>query len=147
MKNHPRILTGAIGLALTISACSSDGVTRAEYLKSANKVCARLSSEREATAKKFFPGGTDKPPTVETMQQFYAEWAPLFSTAVEDLAAIKPPKKDRETVDGFIETGRQEAEVMRKAGDDTSAAQHLLETDEAELHADDKAMASFGFTC
>ena len=146
----PRILLGALLLstALVLPAGSARAATsHSSYLAKANAVCSRISDTRQTLAKQYFPGGTDKAPTLAQLQAFYGAFAPKFKRQVEELAAITPNKADKPTVDRFIAGSRHLVEQIAKAGKDKVYAQHLLDTDEAEFHTDDAAMEKFGLRC
>ena len=141
-------LTFTAATALHVSGVSaSSNVTHTQYLRKANAVCARLSTARKAAAKQWFPQGVDKPPTIEQLQGFYAAFGPTFTKYVEELAAVTPARTDRAKVDKFMIGAHAAAAQIVKAGHDKALAQHLLDTDEAELHTDDQAMAKFGYKC
>jgi hypothetical protein len=102
-----------IAVAAALAACggsSYKGLTKAEFVKQANAICARGNAESEAVGKQLPKNATPK-----QIADLFAEKAiPLANKEFDDLAALKPPKEDRDTVKRIIAEARSATEALAK---------------------------------
>jgi hypothetical protein len=90
-----RALAGAV-VAVAVVACSGGGgVTKAEYVKSANAVCREAAKQVAALR---IPGRAD----VAGMPKAAASVVVVQRKALDRLRAIKPPKGDRAEIARWI---------------------------------------------
>ena len=118
-----RLLLPAAVLALT--ACGGGDDARAEYVEQASEVCsdaqAQLAAEQRPTAVEGFAPYVDR--VVEIAEE-----------AERELLALEPPEDDREELEAKfltplsdqVEEGREYAEKVQAAGDDSAALLPLL---------------------
>jgi hypothetical protein len=140
----PGMVMMSVAVAATLAACGDDGRTQEAFEKDVAAVCDTHIEQRGAAAAKHFTSETE-PPTVEQLQAFYAEFAPSYRSFVNELADIEPPDGRDDDYESLLAALKRNADTIEKAGDDPAIAQHLLETDEAELHEPDDMAVDLGF--
>lgn len=97
----------ALGAALTIpllSSCGDDGpdrLSKAEFLKQGNAVCA-ASNERINAAFEKAAGGSDAPPT-EAIVPILDELTDEVRGQIDGVDALEPPEELADRVDDLIE--------------------------------------------
>lgn len=138
-----RLAVGVLVMAGALGACGGDGRTEEAFVNDVNQVCGRLIEARTAAATEHFPSQTE-PPTVDQLQAFYGDFGPMLDDFADDLATIEPTDDHKETYAEFVEAHRQNSATLVKASTDDAVAQHLLETDEAELHAKEDLPVKLG---
>jgi hypothetical protein len=95
-------------LVAALAACGSTtykGLTKAEFLRRANENCAHPSNAGKAARKLI---------AVQTVPARKAKLyldrvLPLFDREIGRIAALKPPKADRDRVDKILEQARADA--------------------------------------
>jgi hypothetical protein len=138
-------LVMSAALSATLMACGgADGRTQAAFEEAVAPVCDAHVRDRSAAAEAHFTSETE-PPTVEQLQAFYADFAPDYRAFVDDLEEIEPPDGREDDYERLLVALRRNADAIEQAGDDAAVAQHLLETDEAELHEPDEIAVDLGF--
>jgi hypothetical protein len=93
-------------LAAGLGACGSDykGLTKAQFLQKANANCEHTSKAAEALRREVAAA-----PTPEAKAKVYQEKVlPRFDQELDQLAKLKPPKADRDRVNGIIEQARRD---------------------------------------
>jgi hypothetical protein len=98
-------------LVVTLGACSSSpykGLTKAEFLRQANEACAHPSKAgkdaHDQLAVQLVP---------ERKAQIYLEKVlPLFDRELDHIAALKPPKADRDQVKKILSEARADSKVF-----------------------------------
>ncbi len=104
----------ALGVALltilgaTLTACGSGtykGLTKAEFLRRANEGCARPSKGGQALRKEL---AVELVP--ERKATLYLKTLPLLNHEIDRIAALKPPKADRDRVKEILEAVRTDAD-------------------------------------
>lgn len=151
-----KVFIGVVGAALIATAlvaagCGSSGGedrTKADYLADANTICEEIDADRSRVAEARFSELKGRP-TVDQLQGFYGEFAPLFAEHVDRFVALEPPDDDQEAdkVEAINDAFQHEAEVLEQAADDKDVTAELIRTDEAELHREGDALREeFGIT-
>ena len=138
------VMAALVVATASVAACG-DGDERSHeaFVDEANALCDELISTRVSLAEQHFPSQTS-PPSVQQLQDFYADMAPLFADFVEDFAAIEPAADDQATFDELVGEGRTIAATMTEAATDPTIVQRLLATDEAEFRTADALVVELG---
>jgi len=100
-----------LALVATLGACSSSpykGLTKAEFLRQANEACTHTSKAgkdaHDLLAVQLVP---------ERKAQIYLEKVlPLFDRQLDHIAALNPPKADRDQVKKILSEARADAKVF-----------------------------------
>jgi hypothetical protein len=100
-----------VALVATLGACSSGpykGLTKAEFLRRANQGCTHPSKAgkdaRDLLAVQLVP---------ERKAQIYLDTVlPLFDREIDRIAALKPPKADRDQVKKILSEARTDSKVF-----------------------------------
>ena len=142
MRGMKQII-GVLAMAGALGACGGDGRTEEAFVEDVNEVCGRLIEARTAAAAEHFPSQTE-PPTVDQLQAFYGEFGPELGRFADELEGIEATDEKDDTYAEFVAAVRQNSTTLVKASTDDSVAQHLLETDEAELHAKEDLPVKLG---
>ena len=108
-----RFAAAVVALAATLGACSSSpykGLTKAEFLRQANEVCAHPSKAaaevRNLLRVQLLP---------ERKAKIYLEKVlPLFVREIDRIAALKPPKADRDALRKIVKEARTDAKIFAK---------------------------------
>jgi len=103
----------AFGLVAMLGACggsSYQGLTKAEFVRQANQACTHPSKEakavRDLLAVQTLP---------ERKAQIYLEKVlPRFDREIDRIAALKPPKGDRDQVNKIISEARADSKLFAK---------------------------------
>ena len=139
----PKYLS-ALATALAIGGGPPPAVTTGGATKPSSRTstsCARATSNVEATSlPEHF--SDDQRPTVEQLQAFYADFAPLYAETAEEPRGHRGRRGRRRHVRRLRRPFRRNAETLARAAMNTESTQHLLETDEAELHEGEELSAS-----
>lgn len=122
MKRTP---AAAILLAAFAAGCGGGGddeaLSKPEYVKQANAICADFNKQIEADAEKTFAGlQSEEDLTPDKARTFMESALPKFKSAVEELKALEPPSDDQEAVDKIYAAGDKEADKIEGSldGDD-----------------------------
>jgi hypothetical protein len=115
-----------LGVLLLAAACGG-GVSRQDFAAQADPICARVSSALQDL-------GQPQSPT--ELVSYLEKFVPLTSNGVDDLRKVKPPEKDRDVYDKWIETLAQETDKAKEAlaatqaGDQKTSVAALGEVDQ-----------------
>ena len=131
-----------VALGSGVAACGEDGRSHQAFVDDVNAVCERHVEQRSKIASKHF--SDDQPPTVEQLQAFYADFAPAYAETTEALADIEADDDSTDTYADYLAAFHRNAKTLARAGADTERTEHLLETDEAELHEGEELAGKLG---
>lgn len=100
-------LFAALAIGLVIAGCggASDPLTRAEFLERGNAICRQTQQERDAAAKEVAKEGApgSEGSSQSGLEAFVTEVAlPPIQKMTEELAGLKPPKRDEKQVAAII---------------------------------------------
>lgn len=115
----------SMGVALAVAAlggsvltgCGGDKpLSKAEFIKQGNAICAKGAKKIETAAKKAF--STKSQPTKQQIADFAEDEAfPAVETELFDLRDLTPPKGDKDKVEKLLDTAEA---ALKKAKDDPS---------------------------
>jgi malonyl CoA-acyl carrier protein transacylase len=107
------ILMGVLAVAAIAAGCgggdsSAESLTKAEFVKKANAICARLSGESQAELlayiNKNVKGSGNKALTKGQEEELVESLVvPSVNKQIEELDALGAPEGDEEQIDAFIE--------------------------------------------
>lgn len=131
-----RIACAALAVAGALSGCGGDRVTREDFAKEANAICA----EQQAKVKALRP-----PRVLELFQDYFDDVLPIVQDQRDRVAALEPPddgagSRDElidqwDAIVGILQDGRERA----KSGSDVGIVITLRRAATAERAADDAA--------
>lgn len=107
MGRFASVIGAAACVALIAAGCGSSkdsGLSKAEFLKQGNAICAKGNAEINAGAKKFRHA---RPSRADLLKFAKATLIPSIERQVNGIAALKPPKADKSTVDALVASARQ----------------------------------------
>ena len=113
---------GAVGAALLAIGCGGDddggsSISKQEFLKQGNEICAKGNQELDQAANETFSGG---PPSEEEVVTFVDdELLPNVEGQVSDLRDLGAPEGDEDEVNAILDAADQAIEAI---GDDPAAA-------------------------
>ena len=110
MRNA-QVLVSFVAVAAIASGCGSgyEGLTKAEFIKQATAICAKGDKANNAAIGKAL----SKEPTLSEIAKVFNDTAlPLINEELAELAALKPPKADRDRVKQMIAELRHEAKTL-----------------------------------
>ena len=126
-----------VGLALLVSfavGCGGDdkeAVSKADYVKQANGICAEFTKNVDAEGEKAFAGlKSENEITPAIYREFFEATLPLFEATVEDLKKLEPPEGDEEAVEKIYAAGEREAERVSAALDSKAGVKALAAKDD-----------------
>ena len=116
-QHFPRRLASAtIALTFAVTACGSDDNTlsKSEYQKSANAVCAKAETQLEPIFGEIFP----KLDTATEAERKTAtdDLLKVLTKEIDDLAALEPPASIADDVDAMLASVRKAEGVVREQG-------------------------------
>jgi len=139
-------MAGLALLAVTAAAAGCGGgdeeeaLSKADYLKQGNKICAAFDEAAGKEAEKAFAGlESAKEVTPDKAREFFDAALPKFDAAVEDLDALAPPEGDEDTVQAVIDAGKSDSQKITDADDEGIVA--FITNDSATPEFDQKAEA------
>jgi hypothetical protein len=154
---NPRLIAligGLVAVALFVAGCGSSdddatdsaSLTKAEFVKQGNAICAAGNKEIDAEFEKFAEENglsENKPPSDAQVEEAAEEFViPSISNQVDEVAALGAPEGEEEAFETFIENA--EAEVERIEDDPSLFAS---EGDEPEVFEDvNKEARALGLT-
>ncbi len=116
--NAARIMAVAAGILL-LQACGDDAeaLSKPQFIEQADAICESTNADLEATFDSFFADmeaefesddfDFDDP---EFQDRFFATFAetmqaaePIIDRQLDELRALRPPKEDRELIDGLLD--------------------------------------------
>jgi hypothetical protein len=119
-KRFVALLAGVAALVMLMGGCGGsdeEPLTKAEYLKKADAICAKASSEMAADYQAFAKENEIKkgelPSSAQGREVAKALYLPNLQRRVESLATLSSPSGDEEKVEAFLsaaERGIAEAE-------------------------------------
>ena len=143
-----RKMTGLALLAAVAVAVGCGGgdeeeaLSKAEYVKQGNEICADFNQDVGKDAEKAFAGlKSEKDLTPDKAREFFDAALPKFETAVADLDALGPPEGDEDTVKAIIDAGKSDAKKIEEAKDDDEAIRGFVLGESATPEFDQKAEA------
>jgi len=125
-----RTITGLAlaALAALAAGCGGDdALSKADYVKQGNKICADFETSIAKDAKKVLAGlRSEKDLTPDKARAFFDTALPKFDAAVEDLDDLAPPEGDEDKVQAIIDAGKADSKNIAKAKKDDQAIRALL---------------------
>ena len=109
MHRFATVIAAGGCVALLAAGCGSSGdkgLSKAEFLKQGNAICAKGNAEINAAGKKIF-GPARRPSRAAGLKFATDTLVPKVGQQINDIAALKPPKADKNTVDALIAGVRQ----------------------------------------
>lgn len=116
-----RKMTGIALLAATALAAGCGGddeeaISKADYVKQGNKICADFNASVDKDASKAFAGiASASDVTPEKATQFFDAARPKFDAVVEDLVALGAPQGDEDAVKAIIDAGKADSQKIADA--------------------------------
>lgn len=146
-----RTTAGLALLALFAAGCGGDdeeALSKPEYVKQGNAICAKFNKDIEADTEKAFAGiESEKDLTADVARTFFEGALPKFNAAIDDLKELKAPEGDEETVDKIYEAGEKEADQISDAMEDDAKVKALV-TSESVTPEFEKLSKDYGLdTC
>ena len=86
----------------------SDGVSKEDFIEQADDICRDTLQKSEALA---------DPTDLESTGALFEDVTPLLEEQTRRISALEAPEEDRETLDDWLNTQRQLADVFRTAAD------------------------------
>jgi hypothetical protein len=139
----------AAALCLLAAGCMSSGgtsseprLTKAEYLKQADAICAKYDAELEALP---------QPDTLEALARMAETAKPIAANGVQQLRALQPPEELADEVDAWLDRNDANVDAIERlhdaaaAGDETGVQKVAAEAADNEQQADLMA-AALGLT-
>ena len=124
----PRLVHVLLGsaLALGLSACGSDGLSKEEYVAQANEICADADTKTDAIAQPTQPAD---------IGPYLQEGAKIQAEAIDKLEALEPPADDADRIEKelikpyreLVREVRAVREEVEKAGNDQAAVLKSLD--------------------
>lgn len=142
MPKHLSALAATLAIGCGLAACGDDGRSHEAFVEDVNRVCEGHIDQRGELASAHF--SDDQPPTVEQLQAFYADFAPVYAETAESLADIEADADHADTYRDYLAAWDRNAETLARAAADLELTQHLMETDEAELHEGEELAGELG---
>jgi hypothetical protein len=108
MRRPFRYAAALFALVVALAACGSGGykgLTKAEFVRRANENCAHPSKAGIAVRKLI---AVEKVPARKA-KLYLDRVLPLFDREIDRIAALKPPKEDRDRVKEILEQARADA--------------------------------------
>lgn len=108
-----RTLAGAGVLALALTACGggSDPLTKAEFIKQADKIC---SGDDKAVEK--LGESLSESPTDEEIQKALNEYVDIVKKQVDEIDELEPPESLEKDVDAMLESLDDGLDKMKEKG-------------------------------
>jgi hypothetical protein len=103
----PLAATGLAVVGLAAGCGGSGGLSRAEYAKQADAICAKYNRRIEALARPSGVGG---------ISAFTAKAIPIAQRGNDDLRELRPPKDERATAQEWIDLNDRVVEAIRRLG-------------------------------
>jgi hypothetical protein len=107
------IVLVALGLALIGAGCGSDGsksqthLSKAEFVRKGNAICAAGNKEINTQGKKLF-GGSQKQPSKPQMKRFANDvLIPSVQKEIDQLRKLGPPAGDESKVKSILDAAQQ----------------------------------------
>jgi hypothetical protein len=106
-----RVLVSFLAVAALGSGCGSSyhGLTKAEFIKRATAICAKSDKANDAALRKAL---AKDPSPSEIAKVFSGTVVPLINKELDELAALEPPKADRDRVKEMIAELRNETKTL-----------------------------------
>lgn len=122
-----RTMTGLALLALAVGCGGDDPLSKADYVKQGNKICADFEDSVAKDVKKVLGGlRSEKDLTPDKARAFFDTALPKFDAAVEDLDALAPPEGDEDKAQAIIDAGESDSENIEEAKKDDQAIRALV---------------------
>jgi hypothetical protein len=113
MAGRTLLCGGGLAVLLALSACSSGGPSRAEFVKQANSVCAQHRETIEAAASQVLAGGSLPDP-----QQFgrlaQETIIPELTAQFAELDDLEPPDDLADDVMSYVSDGEAVVDKLRQ---------------------------------
>jgi hypothetical protein len=96
-----QVSAGVLCVAGAIAGCGggSGALSKAEFDKQANAICARGTAEVNAAGKRMF---TSRPSQAQLVAFARSTVIPNIQSQISQVRKLKPPSGDRKTVDGIL---------------------------------------------
>ena len=95
--------SATVGAAAAVAACGGDddkGLSKAEFVKRANAICAQANARGEQLARTAFRNPAR--PRPEELQAVLREAVTVNRKVISDVRALKPPEADKERVNAML---------------------------------------------
>ena len=120
--------SATVGAAAAVAACGGDddkGLSKAEFVKRANAICAQANARGEQLAKTAFRNPAR--PRPEELQAVLREAVTVNRKVISDLRALKPPEADRSQIDAILAAGERSTTAYEQASRSPQASAELFE--------------------
>ena len=95
--------------ALVLSGCGGGGgskrLTKAEYTKQANKVCAKWNTAAKSLG---------QPKSLADVDRWVKKAAPMLKTELSDLRKLQPPASEEKDVNAWLATGDAQLKLIKQ---------------------------------
>lgn len=146
-----RIPAAAVLLAALASACGGgddEALSKPEYIKQANAICADFNKQIATAAEKEFAGvETEADLTPDKARGFMEAALPKFESTIEKLRELAPPEGDAEAVDRIYAAGDMESEKIASSLDSDDEVVALVASSEVTPQFQKQSMAYGLDTC
>lgn len=142
----------AVGLAVVAAAgallvaCGDDNekaLSKSEYLKNVNAICAKFRGQTEATASEIF--AADRPPTQEEFGKFVDAVVAIAKKERSEFRELPRPEGDQETIEKIIDAQDKGLARFKRAKTDRAVFKAIaLEETEDPFKRADRLAASYG---
>lgn len=124
MPGYPTRLVAAavvLGAGVAASACGSDGggqsrpLSAEEFRERGNAICTAGDAELEKAGGELFGADGQTLPSPEALAEFFTDKAlPIARRKLDQLEALNPPEKDRESLEEMISSGREATDEVEE---------------------------------
>ena len=111
MGRSVRFSAFLVALVASVTACGGGtykGLTKTEFLRQANASCAQVTKDGQDLRKQL----PANPTTADVAKLDKDKELPLLDHELDKIAALKPPKADRDRVKKMIEDARSAAKTF-----------------------------------
>jgi hypothetical protein len=115
------LLLAAVALATVGVGCGSSskskssGISKAEFLKRGNAICAKGNKQINVAAHKVFGNNSKKKPTTAQMRKFATTiLVPSVASQVNGIRALGAPKGDESKVKAIVDAAQQAVDKGKK---------------------------------
>jgi hypothetical protein len=106
----------ALALALAGAGCGGsddNGLSKAEFTRKANAICAKGNKEIDAAANKTFTEKTE-PPVSDQIAFIKDSVLPNVEQQISDIRALKPPEADKDKVEAILDAADEALAKTKK---------------------------------
>ena len=108
MSRRSLLTTIAMIALISVGACGSDDsateeaprLTKAQFIAKASDICVRTNKQLERAGRELAPATTEAEFVRDSV-------APIFRSAIDQIARLRPPADDREKAQAIVDAGRR----------------------------------------